>query len=190
MQTLFIMRSRHILFILLSLIITGCISFNSDHKNKLPPPPDPYSKSGVNTLLAFGANMANMSEASQSELCKSLLESQQTAPSDSVQLRLMVGRLLTGSCGDIPKILEDIDAIKPHYISDENLLRFITLNTQVLTHMHTQAVKLDNIEHDQQKVKSILNSKGEKKKETRLLREKLEAIRSMEKQLDESSNNN
>ena len=133
--------------------------------------------------------MANMSEASRSELCKSLLDSQKTSTSSDVQLQLMVGRLLSDACGDIPKILEGIDAIKPRYIFDENLQRFITLHAQVLTHMQKQAIKLNNIEHDQQKVKSMLDVKGVKKKETRLLREKLEAIRSMEKQLDESSNN-
>jgi len=190
MRTFFFMRAGGILLLILTLTATGCASFSTDQQ-KPPAKPDPFGQSRVIPLLAFGANMATLSRDSQSELCKSILETPQTqTPSDDTPLRLMVGRLLSASCGDIPKILEDIEAIRSRYISDDYLQRFITLQVQVLAHMHTQSVKLDIVEHDQKKVKSLLNTKGEKKKENNLLREKLEAIRSMEKQLDESSNNN
>ncbi|MGY6274817.1 hypothetical protein [Methylomonas sp. MgM2] len=174
-----------------ALFVSGCTFIgpgSQDGNVRQPLPAD--AKSGVNALLAFGASMASMSSASQADLCKSLLDTQKTSPSDGVQLHLMVGRLLSNSCGDIPQLIDDINAIKRKFNSDENLQRFISLNTQVLANMQAQAVKLDNAKHDQQKVKSMLDAKGEKKKETRILREKLEAIRSMEKQLDESSNNN
>jgi hypothetical protein len=59
--------------------------------------------------------------------------------------------------------------------------------------MNNQSKKLSAAEQKQKKVKTVLESKEPsepKKNETRLLREKLEAIRSMEKQMDESVDGN
>jgi hypothetical protein len=59
--------------------------------------------------------------------------------------------------------------------------------------MNYPSRKSGSTERKQKTVQSVPESKGtngSKKDETRLLREKLEAIRSMEKQLDESGGGN
>lgn len=186
MYILSVMRLLPILIITLAL--SGCAYINPKFQESQLLTAAPKNQPSIDALLAFGASMAKMSKTAQSELCKSLLDNQQNSPSDEVKLHLMIGRLLSDSCGDIPKLLEDINALKPHLAGDENLQRLIALHTYVLAEIQTQESKIGNMEHNQRKVKAILDAKGVKKKENRLLREKLEAIRSLEKQLDESNN--
>ena len=176
------------------ILLTGCAGFNSaysdrDAANRY----DPYAQSGIDELLAFGASMAGMSEAARADLCKSLLNTQNISPSEGKQLHLMVGRLLSESCGDIPKILDGVHAISPSYASDERVQRLIAIDTQILTRMQNPSKKSSVTEQKQKKLKTAIESKEPqepKKDETRLLREKLDAIRSMEKQMDESVDGN
>ena len=171
-------------------LLSGCASFNSDNADRAPEPPyDPYAHSGIDELLAFGASMSAMTEAERSELCKSLSNTQKISPSSGKQLHLMLGRLLSDSCGDIGKIINEAQAIKANHADDERLQRLISINTLALQRLQSQAKKT-SAETRQKKSKS----KGEAKEspteagkdESRLLREKLEAIRSIEKQMDES----
>jgi hypothetical protein len=176
------------------LLVSGCAGFNSaysdrDAENRY----DPYAQSGIDELLAFGASMAGMPDADRAELCKSLLNTQKISPSDGKQLHLMVGRLLSNACGDIPSILQGVHAISPAYASDERVQRLIAIHTQALERQYRQAEKLNVVEQKQKKIKTTLESKvpvETQKNETSLLREKLEAIRSMEKQMDESVDGN
>lgn len=170
--------------------LSGCAEFNSAYSDRMATPYyDPYAESGIDELLAFGASMANMPDAGRADLCKSLLNTQKLSPSDGKQLHLMVGRLLSDACGDIPKILDGVNAVSPRYASDERMQRLITIHTEALNRMHNQSKKLGTAEQKQKKVKTVVESKDApepKTSETRLLREKLDAIRSMEKQMDES----
>lgn len=184
---------RSLSFLLLAFLVFGCTQFDSTHPN-IPPAPQvassTYTQSAIDELLTFAANMAKLSESSRAEQCKSLLDTRQKAKNDTVQLHLLVGRLLSEACGDIPQRLEEIKHLKAVYAADTNLQKLIILHEQVLINMHNQSQKLATIEHRRQKTKSNLETKEaleSKDNETRLLREKLEAIRSMEKQLDESS---
>jgi hypothetical protein len=71
--------------------------------------------------------------------------------------------------------------------------RLVTIHTEALKRLHNVSRKLGSLERKQKTVQSVLESKdtnGSKKNETQLLREKLEAIRSMEKHLDESGDAN
>jgi len=185
---------RRLPFFLIILLLSGCARFNSGYQDNFPSHTDPYAESGLSELLAFGTSMTNMSEASRAELCRSLLNTQKISPSYGVQLHLMVGRLLSDACGDIPKLLNGINAINPAYVSDEDLRRFIALNSNVLMRLQAQQARPNRTaEHRQQKIKSVPNTKDTNETtndETRLLREKLEAIRSMEKHMDESNSNN
>ena len=190
MYLLSIMRPMR--FLLIALFLPGCAQFNQPYRDTGSSYNDPYAQSGVDELLTFGASMANMPESQRAELCRSLLNTQKMSPSDGVQLHLMVGRLLSDACGDIPRLLDGINAIKPA-VYDDGLQRLIALHSQVLARMNSQSKKLTTIERKQQKVKSVLETKETqetKKSENRLLREKLEAIRSMEKQLDENNDGN
>jgi peptidoglycan hydrolase CwlO-like protein len=86
----------------------------------------------------------------------------------------------------------------------------VSIYTEALKRLHDVSKKLDSLERKYKKLQSLLESKkvGNSKKfiykpkkdvkdleeptddQTQLLREKLEAIRSMEKHLDESDNGN
>jgi hypothetical protein len=153
---------------------------------------DPYPRSSIDEVLAFGANMAGLSEASRSDQCQSLIKAQERSPSNDKHLQLMVGRLLSDDCGDIPAILEGVDAISRAYASDKSVQRLIFINTMALQRMQQQSHKTYRSEPKTRKVRTVPEVKdvGEPQKdETRLLREKLEAIRSLEKQMDEKTEN-
>ena len=105
----------------------------------------------------------------------------------------MVGRLLSDACGDIPRILEGVGSIPPGNLADERMQRLVAINTEALKRLQNVSRKVGTLERKQKSVQTVLESKDEnvsKKNETRLLREKLEAIRSMEKHLDESGDAN
>jgi hypothetical protein len=67
--------------------------------------------------------------------------------------------------------------------------RLVAIHTEALKRLQNVSRKPGTLEHKQKTVQSVPESKDtseSKKDENRLLREKLEAIRSMEKHLDES----
>lgn len=182
-------------FLLMVFLLLGCSRFNSSHPSIIPAPEviatTTYTKSTIDELLDICADMAKLSASSRTEKCKSLMDSQQTANNDRVQFQLLIGRLLSEDCGDIPERLEEIERLKVSYASDDKLQKLLLLHEQILINMQNQTQKMTALEHKRYKAKPDLETKEaleSKDNETRLLREKLEAIRSMEKQLDESSN--
>ncbi|MDD2738844.1 MAG: hypothetical protein PHR94_07900 [Methylomonas lenta] len=178
--------------IFLVFILSGCAEFNSTPNRATTPYNDPYAQSGIDDLLAFGASIATMSETSRAELCKSLQNTQKISYSEGVQLHLMVGRLLSDDCGDITKILEGVKSLSPSYTADERMQRLIAIDTQTLIRMHNLEKKQRVVLQKPKKSKAVetKNPSEPKQNETNLLREKLEAIRSMEKQMDESIDGN
>lgn len=183
------------------LLLTGCTQFNTGW-NRNPPQysNDPYMQSDFDELLTFGANMANIQASSRTEVCRLLLDRQNGAPGTGVWLHLMVGRLLSDSCGDIPKILDGVSAIPPGSLTDQRMQKLVDIHTETLKRMNTVPKKSGSVARKSKTVKSVQEAKdtsepkdtsGSKNNdEARLLREKLEAIRSMEKHLDESSGGN
>lgn len=174
-----------------SLLLTGCAQFGSDVKETATlQPPISNTQSDFDELLDFGSHMAGLTTSLRTEECRSLAKRQKEAPDIQIKLHLMVGRLLSDACGDIPKILDMIDSIPTEKLQDENLQRLIEIDTEVLKNIHNQSKRLGSAERKQKKGQTILEPKdtssGSKKDENQLLREKLEAIRTMEKQLDES----
>jgi len=189
------------IILLLSLLLpTGCTEFNTGW-NRYPNQytNDPYTQSDFDELLAFGANMANISSSSRTDVCRILLNRQNGTPGTGVWLHLMVGRLLSDSCGDIPKILDGINTIPPGSLPDQRLQKLVDIHTETLKRMNTVPRKSVSVSRKQKTVKSMQEAKEStgpkestesKNDETRLLREKLDAIRSMEKHLDESGGGN
>jgi hypothetical protein len=192
---------RLIRLALILLLLAGCAQLDNGVGGGgfSIPYTDSYTQSGSDELLEFGANMANMSASSRAEVCRTLLKRQKDSRDPNIQLRLMVGRLLSDACGAIPKILDGVAAISTRQLSDERLHKLVSINTEALKRMNSMSRKLDSMESKQNKVQTVLeakeskeskDSKGIKKDENQLLREKLEAIRSMEKQMDESGGGN
>jgi len=178
------------------LLLTGCAEFNSGFgsgNGDSNPYNDPYARSDFDELLAFGANMANIPPSSRAEVCGLLIKRQKDSPGAGIQLHLLVGRLLSDTCGDISGILSGMSAIPPGSLTDEKVQKLVAINTETLKRMNSATRKLGSLEHKRKTVQSVLESKDvsrSKKNEARLLREKLEAIRSMEKQMDERDDGN
>lgn len=191
-QFLALLCSRQSLSLAFSLLLmTGCAAINPDLQENPPPMTTPNAQSDFDELLAFGANMAKSSPTARNEICRSLLKRQKASPESELQLQLMVGRLLSDSCGDIPKILDSINAIAPELFSGERMRNMVSIQTEALKRLLPVSKKISTpvAERKQKTDKPGPESKDtteSKKNETDLLREKLEAIRSMEKHLDES----
>jgi hypothetical protein len=113
----------------------------------------------------------------------------------------MMARLFSDACGTIPGILEDVGFIPPGSLSDERVQKLVAIHTEALKRLKAASRQPAPLECKQKTVRSAHGSKnatgsknttgsknvtGSKNDENRLLREKLEAIRSMEKHLDES----
>ena len=192
------------------LLITGCAQFNLNGQEDQVLNRDPYSKSNFDELLAFGANMSNLPPLSRSEVCSTLLKHQKDSPSAGIKLHLMMGRLFSDVCGNIPEILDGVDSITHGSLSDDRVQKLVSIYTEALKRLHDVSIKLDSLERKYKKLQFSLESKkvssskkiiNKPKKDVKdleeptddqsqLLREKLEAIRSMEKHLDESDNGN
>ena len=202
------------------LLLAGCAQFNSVWDWDSDRYVDPYAQSGFDDLLAFGANMANIPTSSRAEMCNTLLKHQKNYPGTGIQLHLMVGRLLSDACGEIPGILEGIGSIPPGDLSDERMQKLVDIDMEALKQLHEVSIKLASLEREN-KIQESKTASGSRKKarglrkkaigsekkasgsekkvsgsekkvseseknENSLLREKLEAIRTMEKLLDES----
>ena len=197
------------------LLLAGCARFNFGWNEDSGRHDDPYTQSSFDELLAFGANMANIPPLSRSEVCSTLLKRQKDYPGTTgIELHLMVGRLFSDTCGDIPEILKGVGSIPPENLSDERVQKLVSIYTEALKRSQAVSIKLSSLERKHKKLQSVLESKNvsrskknttiskktgdeskktedeSKKNETQLLREKLEAIRSMEKHLDESGDAN
>ena len=184
---------RNISLALSLLLLAGCAQFNPGGDADSDRYVDPYTQSDFDELLTFGANMAKIPPASRAEVCRTLLKRQKNPLGAGVQLHLMVGRLLSDTCGNIPRILDGVDSIPPGSLPDERMQKLVAIDTEALKRLQSVSKKISSLERKQKTVQSVLESKDanvSKKNETRLLREKLEAIRSMEKHLDESGDAN
>jgi hypothetical protein len=171
------------------LLLSGCAEFNAGYNGYPDRYNDPYAQSDFDELLAFGANMAKTPSSSRADVCRTLLKRQKDSSGPGVQLHLMVGRLLSDSCGDISRILNGVSAIPPGNLPDERMQRLVAIHTEALKRLQNASRKTGTVERKQKSLQSAPESKdtnGSNNNETRLLREKLEAIRSMEKHLDES----
>lgn len=193
MLSFFFIRKLNLAFSLL--LLAGCAQYNSGLYGYSNPYNDPYLQSDFDELLGFGANMAQIPPSSRAEVCGILMKRQKksSAPEAGIQLHLLVGRLFSDACGDIPGILNGVGSIPASRLSDERMRRLVAIHTEALKRLNSQSRKLGYLERKHKTVQNVLESKdasGSKKDENRLLREKLEAIRSMEKHLDETGDVN
>lgn len=188
--------------LLIVLLLAGCGTFSTDFK---PAYSDPYGMTDFDELLGFGANMTHMTDSGRAEMCRSLLARQQANSAPGLTLHRMVGRLLSDDCGDIGRILNELAVMPPGVLGDFRMQQFVAINTEALKRMDGLSKRMALSQRKQKSCPSVGNAKSSKRSksakkeelttpqdndEAQLLREKLEAIRSMEKQLDESSDGN
>ena len=186
----------------MTLSLAGCSEFTTGVK---PGYYDPYGMADYDELIGFGANMTHMTESGRTEMCRSLQDRQQTNPAPGLTLHRMIGRLLSDDCGDIGQILAAVAAMPPDALSEVRMRQFVAVNTETLKRMDSLSKRVTLAQRKQKSCPSVANTRSSKrsksvkkeevtttqdKNETQLLRDKLEAIRSMEKQLDESGDGN
>jgi uncharacterized protein YaaR (DUF327 family) len=196
---------RFISLLIFSVLLSGCAPFNAEEEREVSvqaPPPVVPEKSKFDELLDFAANMAGMPVGPRSETCRTLLKNQKEHHDPQLQLRLMVGRLYSDNCGEIAKILDGVAAIPANVLSDERMFKLVASYREALKRMVISAKKtnVNVVERKQKNVEKAIDvesapepkivSKEQKGSESSLLRDKLEAIRSMEKQLDEKRDGN
>jgi hypothetical protein len=78
---------------------------------------------------------------------------------------------------------------------DEQTQKLLGVSVELLKRLNTTSKSLTILERKQKSLQMLLDSKGKEepnntKNDAKLLRDKLEAIRAMEKQLDNPSENN
>lgn len=170
-------------------LLSGCAGFNSGLNQSTPRyNKDPSSNTEFDELLAFGNNMALSPTSSRAKMCRSLMKYPRGDTGNGIWLRLMVGRLLSDACGNIPRILDGVKSIPPSSL-DLRTQKLVNIDTEALMRLNSMPRRLVVKQSKQKPAPSQVESKPAKvsnSHETRLLREKLEAIRTMEKQMDES----
>jgi hypothetical protein len=189
-QPLALLFSKQSISVAFSLLLmTGCAQINPSIAESPPAITPPNVQSDFDELLAFGANMAKSTPTARNEICRFLLKRQKASPEPEIQLKLMLARSLSDTCGDIPRILDGINTISPELLSGERMQNLVIIQTEALKRLLPTLKKTATPECKPKPDKSGLESKETtevKKNETDLLREKLDAIRSMEKHMDES----
>lgn len=172
------------------LILAGCASFKTGEAEVVPEcqtPPKTASK--FDNLLIFAHDLSKMPSAARTVQCHNLVKQQKEAPNTDTLLQLMVGRTLSDACGDTGKLLDQLAALPATSLEDETLRQFVAVEQEALKNILSATKKLNS--QDKKKKKAQVGSENKEStdsvsNETRLLREKLDAIRSMEKQLDGS----
>lgn len=190
------------------LMLAGCAHVKPavPEQPTLAPPGDPYARSDLDELLGFGADLDGATPADRAEVCRALRKRQQGDASQAVktgiQLHLLTARLFSARCGDIPAILTAVDAMTAQDLPDGKVRQWVAVQTQALTQMDRQSKKLTALVRKQKPARrepgnaggpGASNMTGKPKAaksshdhegEARALREKLEAIQSMEERLD------
>jgi len=172
------------------LLLSGCSHFKFGAEDPVPEcvqPPKVASK--LENLLSLANDMNKMPAAARTVFCHNLVKRQQESPSQELLLQQAVGRTLSDACGDISKLLDQTNALTPS-LDEEPLRQFVGLQQEVLKNMLATSKRLSSQGKMKKKKPNSPDSKDSTEpvsEETRLLREKLDAIRSMEKQLDGST---
>jgi len=197
MPTLLICFQRFCFALVLSLMV-GCVQLTTP--DEVPPANDQTQAPPVvmamdsETLLDFSLAVSKLPSSTQADLCRSLLKRQKGMPNIDTQVQILVGRLFSEVCGDAPKILESV-AANPNFDQfDEPSQKLIAVYSSILKRMQLFSKKLAVLERKQKSLQNNADGKNSKipkssQEESQLLRDKLEAIRSMEKQLDEADPN-
>ena len=191
--------------LLLLLLLAGCAHVKPGAPQGQPSegqPDDPYARSDLDGLLGFGSGLDGQTPSARAEVCRALLKRQQEPPPPATQtgilLHLMTARLFSNACGDIPKILDGVDAIPASDITDGRVRQWVVVQAQALKRVDSLSKRLGTLERKQKWLHSLLATKTVKSPgkprvakpskhgESRALRDKLDAIRSMEERMDET----
>lgn len=164
-------------------LLSGCAEFqyNGLGRPSFSRPRDYYARSDLDELLRFGSELARKTRSARAEECRTLLDRQHDMPNVGVQLHLLAGRLLSDACGDARKISDSASALPPASLPDPRVRWWVAAQVEALKRL-SESKRLAVVERKPKMANSVPASQ---KDEARVLREKLEAIRSIERRLDE-----
>lgn len=167
------------------LLLNACAHFGAGPEEKQPEcPPPPKQSAKFDSLMTFAIDTGKMPPPARAELCRGLAKRQKDTPDPNTLMQLLVARTLSDSCGDIGKLLDQANAIPASAYDDDKLRQFVGLQIEVLRNQQFIGKRLNSLEKKKKKLLGEKDGGDTGNNETRLLREKLDAIRSMEKQLD------
>lgn len=144
--------------------------------------PGRYGSAGVDAddLLAFQADFAHKSPAARAEECRWLAKRQQQSAQLDWTLRLMIGRPLSEACGDPGRLVRSYESLSARQRLDRRAAGLGDYQAKVLQRLGYAGRREGGTEHTDK------NAAKSGKDESKLLREKLEAIRAIERGMDES----
>lgn len=164
------------LVVLCSCLLAGC----SGHRYGFP-----FGKqeTNVDDLVRFQADFAHRTPASRSRECQSLRKRQLQSPQARWVLQLMLGRALSEACGDPAKLLRAYENLVRQDAFDRSVAGMAAYQAEVLKHLRYRPGKESAADR-----KAVgKEAPPARQDDAELLREKLEAIRSIEKRMDDRS---
>lgn len=180
-------------------LLAGCTQYDTGWfgRPSLARTGDYYARADLDELLRFGADLARKSGSARAEECRRLLKRQRETPGVGVQLHLMSGRLLSESCGDARRIVDAVNSIPAGSLPDARVQWLVAAQTATLKRLGGTSKRIAAAERLERKQKQRAPEAQRapdsprvpesQKDEARVLREKLEAIRSIERKLDEAT---
>lgn len=129
----------------------------------------------VDDLLEFQASFADKSPSVRADECRRMLKQQQQSAQPGSTLRLMIGRPLSEACGDPGRLVRSYESLRSKRYLGRATEGFGNYQSKVLQRM-AGADRAGS---------RAGNAQKQGKDESRVLREKLEAIRNIEKELDQ-----
>lgn len=176
------------LVLLCSFLLGGC----AGHRFGFPSGTRGDESPNVGELVNFQVDFAAKSPADRVKECRALRKKQGAKPEARWLLRLMIGRALSEGCGEPAALLRAYDALAGQRSLEQPVAGMAAYQAEVLKRVGRparQAVPTGRKSRDET-VQPAGKDKAEPtppaaKDEAKLLREKLDAIRSMEKKMDE-----
>ncbi|MDD5036896.1 MAG: hypothetical protein PHE55_19395 [Methylococcaceae bacterium] len=184
---------KTLLSIVSLILLSGCAQFNAGWHGRSARYPDAYANADLDELLSFGSDFANKTGSARAEECRAMRNRQKESPGVGIQLHLLTGRLLSDACGDTSRILDGVDSLGEKNLPDERVRQLVSVQTETLKRLGSRKPVVSERKQKAVQTPSASESKEpkeSKKGETKLLRDKLEAIRSIERKLDETGDGN
>jgi hypothetical protein len=150
----------------------------------------PYERNDISVditsdeLLRFGANLAQAPLAERKSICRDLLKRERARADLGLELHLMVGRTLSRSCGDVATVLKWVSAIPSDRIPEDRLRWLIARDSAVLKEMQRLGRATSQVSRTRKVSRAQCPPAQPQQEETVKLRQKLEEIRAIERQLD------
>lgn len=173
----------------LALLSHGCSTQRADLVAKPVPakptaeqPSVPYLRVDSDELLRFGADLANATNTQRKTICRDLLQRERERAQPGLALHLLIGRTLSKSCGDIATVLRWVAAIPPDTLRDDRVRWLIAKEQAVLKEMQRLTRAAASAARTPKTART--DCPQPQQDEAQRLRQKLDEIRAIERQLD------